>query len=238
MLNFRFYLSYIREIYFWSLVSTCSFLCFPIYFFEIVRTVQWDIRIIIQTLLLNLSAPNIEDKMVADISSVYTSSDQLQLPNIRGGKCWRNTRAFIGPEGTQHRNRQKAAAQVLVTGKRCKFCPGIAVTRVLKIYFFFHHHIQGSILLGECIWLCKLPLTVLEVRRRIRSEPARDLTLGEGIPRRESRYYSRILLLQSSGPTPLAYLIIERRWRNGKVSDGSHTRWVEVTDLSLCCSHH
>ena len=86
-----------------------------------------------------------------------------------------------------------------MTGKRCKFCPGIAVTRVLKIYFFFHHHIQGSILLGECVWLCKLPLTVLEVRRRIRSEPARDLTLGEGIPRRESRYYSRILLLSADG---------------------------------------
>ena len=32
----------------------------------------------------NLSAPNIENKMVADISSVYTSSDQLQLPKIRG----------------------------------------------------------------------------------------------------------------------------------------------------------
>ena len=106
-------------------------------------------------------------------------------------------RAFTGPEGSQHRNRQKAAAQVPVTGKRWKFCPGIAVTRVLKIYFFFHHHIQGSILLGECVWLCKLPLTVLEVRRRIRSELACELTLGEGIPRQESRYYSKILLLSA-----------------------------------------
>lgn len=56
MLSFHFYLSYIStnvwEIYFWLLVSAFCFFCFPIYFLEIVRTIQCDIQTIIQTLLL------------------------------------------------------------------------------------------------------------------------------------------------------------------------------------------
>ena len=155
-------------------------------------------------------------------------------------------RAFTGQEGSQHRNRQKAAARVPVTGKRWKFCLGIAVTRILKIYFFLHHHIQGSILLGECVRLSKLPLTVLEVRRRIWSKTARELTLGEGIPRRESRYYSRILLLSADAThgegdgSPLQCSCLEKptdggAWR-AVVCGVTQSRTRLSTDPSGCCT--
>ena len=132
-----------------------------------------------------------------------------------------------------------------MTGKRWKFCLGIAVTRILKIYFFLHHHIQGSILLGECVRLSKLPLTVLEVRR-IRSEPACELTLGEGIPRRESRYYSRILLLSADAThgegdgSPLQCSCLEKptdggAWR-AVVCGVTQSRTRLSTDPSGCCT--
>lgn len=57
------------------------------------RRVQRDIQISIQSLLLTQTCPpNIEGRLVADISAVYaSSSDQRWLPNTRG-KCWRHTR--------------------------------------------------------------------------------------------------------------------------------------------------
>ena len=45
--------------------------------------------------------------------------------------------------------------------------------------------------------------------------------------------YSGILLLQSSGPIPLAYLIIERRWRDGKVSKTPQGGWKSQICLSV-----
>ena len=85
--------------------------------------------------------------------------------------------ALTGPEGHEPGNSPKAAARLPATGKPWEVCPGIAVTSINKSYFFLLHRIQGSVPLGESVRLSKLPWTGLEVRRRIRSEPARELTL-------------------------------------------------------------